>query len=71
MLQYRGVIPVDGMVLHPDAFGYGRLVREAFDACILMLPQTCSKIACSLANVHLSAGAWHFVDVAFPWGEGP
>ena len=37
-------------------------VREAFDACVLMLLQTCSKPACSLADVHLSAGARHFVD---------
>ena len=29
MLQYPGVIPVDGMVLHPGMLGYGRLVREA------------------------------------------
>ena len=28
---------VDGMVLHPDMFGYGRLVHEAFDARVLML----------------------------------
>ena len=43
-------------------FGYGRLDREAFDACVLMLLQTCFKLACSLTNVHLSTGAWHFVD---------
>ena len=62
MLQYPGVIPADGMVLSPGVFGYGRLVREAFDTCVLMLLQPCSKPACSLANVHLSAGARHFVD---------
>ena len=27
-----------------------------------MLLQKCSKLACSLANVYLSAGAWHFID---------
>ena len=27
------------MVLHPGVFGYGRLVREAFDAFVLMLLQ--------------------------------
>ena len=46
----------------PGMFGYGRLVHETFDACILMLLQTCSKSTCSLADVHLSAGAWRFVD---------
>ena len=63
MLQYPGVIPADGMVLRLGVFSYGRLVHEAFDACVLMLLQTCSKPACSLADVHLSAGSWHFVDV--------
>ena len=62
MLQYPSVIPVDGMVLHPGVFGYGRLVREAFDECVLMLLHTCSKLVCSLADVHLSAGARHFID---------
>ena len=42
MLQYPGVIPADGMVLHPRVFGYGRLVHEAFDARVLMLLQMCS-----------------------------
>ena len=32
MLQYPGVIPADGMVHRLGMFGYGRLVREAFDA---------------------------------------
>ena len=50
-------------------FGYGRLVHEAFDACVLMLLQTCFKPVCSLADVHLSAGAWHFVDNVL-LGEG-
>ena len=40
MLQYPSVTPADGMVLNPDMFGYGRLVREAFDACVLTLLQT-------------------------------
>ena len=63
MLQCPGVIPADGMVLCPGVFGYGRLVHDAFDACVPMLLQTCSKQACSLTNVHLSTGAWHFVDI--------
>ena len=70
MLQYPSVIPADGMVLHPGMFGYGRLVLEAFDACILM---TCFESTCysSLADVHLSTGAWHFVDDAcFSMGTG-
>ena len=46
----------------PGMFGMGRLFCEAFDACILMLFQMCFKSTCSLANVHLSADAWHFVD---------
>ena len=62
MLQYPGVIPADEMVLRPGVFGYGRLVREAFDARVLVLLQTYSKPACSLADVHLSAGTRHFVD---------
>ena len=62
MLQYPSVIPADGIVLRPGVFGYGRLVCEAIDACVLMLLHTCSKLTCSLADVHLSAGAWHFVD---------
>ena len=65
MLQYPHVITADGMVLCPGMFGYGRLVREAFDACVLMLLQTCFKSACSLADVYLSAGAGHFVDDVF------
>ena len=63
MLQYPGVIPVDGIVFHPGMFGYGRLVREAIDACIVTFLQTCFKATCSLADVHLSTGAWHFVDI--------
>ena len=39
-------------------FGSARLVRETCNACVLMLLQTCCKLACSLAD----AGAWHFVD---------
>ena len=49
------------MVLRLGEFGYGRLVHEAFDAHVLMLLQTCSKLACSLADVHLSTGTRHFV----------
>ena len=67
MLQYPGVISADGMVLHPGVFGYGGPVREAFDACVLMLHQMCFKPVCSFADVHLSAGAWHFS----PWVGGP
>ena len=64
MLQYPSVIPADGIVLRLGVFGYGRLVHEVFDACILILLQMCSKLTCSLADVHvhLSAGVWHFVD---------
>ena len=45
-------------------FGCSRLVHmhEAFDARVLMLLQTCSKLACSLTDVHLSVDAWHFID---------
>ena len=39
-----------------------RLVREAFDTSVLMLLQMCFESTCSLADVHLSAGAWYFVD---------
>ena len=56
MLQYPGVIPADGMVLP------ARLNHEAFNTCVLMLLQMCLKLVCSLTNVHLFAGAWHFVD---------
>ena len=62
MLQYPCVIPADGMVLHPGVFSYGRFVREAFDASVLMLLQTCFEPTPSLADVHLSAGARYFVD---------
>ena len=61
MLQYHSAIPADGMVLHPGVFSYmymyGRLVREASDARILMLLQTCFESMCSLADAHLFAGA--------------
>ena len=56
MLQYPSVIPVDEMDLRQ------KFVHEAFDARVLMLLQTCIKWMCSLANVHLSTGAWHFID---------
>ena len=63
MMQYPSDIPADGMVLHPGVFSYGRLVHEAaFDACILMLLHTCLESTYSLTDIHLSAGAWHFVD---------
>ena len=62
MLQYLSVIPVDGMVLRPGVFSYGRLVCEAFDVSVLMLLQTCFESTCSLADVHLSTGAQYFVD---------
>ena len=62
MLQYPRVIPVDGMVLRPGVFSYGRFVHEAFDASVLMLLQTCFELTPSLVDVHLSAGAWYFVD---------
>ena len=62
MLQYLSVILADGKVLHPSMFGYGRLVHEALDACVLMLHHMCFELMCSLADVNLSAGAWHFVD---------
>ena len=62
MLQYLHVIPVDGMVLCPDMFSYGRLVREAFDTSVLMLLQMCFESTPSLADVYLSAGARYFVD---------
>ena len=45
------------MVLRPGMFCYGTLVCEAFDASVLMFLQTCSP-----ADVHLSTGAWHFID---------
>ena len=67
MLQYPGVIPADGMALRPGVFCYGRLVCEAFDACVLTLLQMYFKPACSLADVHLSTGAWHFVDDVCSW----
>ena len=51
MLQYPNVIPADRMVLCPGMFGYARLVRETFDVRVLVLLQTCSKPACSLAEV--------------------
>ena len=38
------------------------LFREAFDASVLMLLQTCFKSTCSLTNTHISAGAWYFID---------
>ena len=60
MLQYPSVTPADRMVLSPGMFSYSRLVHEAFDACVLMLFQMCFESTCS---VHLSAGAWHFVDI--------
>ena len=60
MLQYPGVISADGMVLRPGVFS--RLACEAFDACVLMLLQMCSKLTYSVANVNLSTGAWHSVD---------
>ena len=72
MLEYPGVILVDGMVLRPGVFGYGRLVLEAFDARVLMLLRMCFKPMYSLANIHLSTGAWHFVDdvcLLLPWGS--
>ena len=50
MLQYLRVIPADGMVLCPGMFSYGRFVREAFEANVLMLLESTS----SLADVHLS-----------------
>ena len=62
MLQYPCVIPVDDMVLHLGVSSYGRLIREVFDASILMLLQTCFKSMCSLADVHLSTGAQYFED---------
>ena len=62
MLQYPGVIPADGMVFRQCVFGYGRFVSEAFDACVLMLLQMCFQLTLSPANVHLSTGAWYFVD---------
>ena len=43
-------------------FGYGRLVCKAFDASVLMFFQTCFESMCSLTDVHLSTGAWHFTD---------
>ena len=63
MLQYFHAVPADGMVLCPHVLSYGRLVREAFDASVLMLLQTCFELTCSLIDVHLSAGARYFVDV--------
>ena len=62
MLQYPSVTPVNGVVLSPDMFGYSRLVIEVFDACVLMLFHTCFESTCSLADVHLSACAWYFID---------
>ena len=49
-------------ILSPSMFGYSRLVCEAFDVCVLMFLQMCFESICSLADVHLSAGAWYFVD---------
>ena len=54
MLQYLRVIPVDGMVL---VFSYG-----FSDTSVLMLLHMCLESACSLVDVHLSAGARYFVD---------
>ena len=51
-------------IVRPGLFGYDRRICEAFDACVLMLIQTYFESTCNLANVHLSAGAWHFVDNA-------
>ena len=62
MLQYLRAVPADGMVFCPGVLSYGRLVREAFDASVLMLLQTCFESTCRLADVYLSAGAWNFVD---------
>ena len=62
MLQYLHVIPVEGMVLCPGVFSYGRLVHEAFDTSFLILFQTCFESTCRLADVHLSAGARYFTD---------
>ena len=59
MLQYPRVIPADGMVFRPGVFGYGGFVREAFDASVLMLLQTCFEPTPSLADVHFSIGAWY------------
>ena len=53
---------MDGMVLSPGMFADDRLICEASDACILVLFHMCFGSTCSLADVHLSAGAWHFVD---------
>ena len=63
-LQYHSVIPAYGIVLRPGVFSYGRLVHEAFDACILMLLQTCFELMCIIivSLMYLSTGAWHFVD---------
>ena len=44
-------------------FSYGGLVSKAFDTTVLVLLEMCFKLTCSLANVHLSTGAWYFVDV--------
>ena len=62
MLQYPSVTPANGVVLSPGMLGYSRLVRETFDACVLMLLQTCFESTCSLTDVHLSAGARYFID---------
>ena len=48
MLQYLGVIPADGVILCPGMFGYGRLVHEAFDACVLILLQMLVDDVCLL-----------------------
>ena len=62
MLQYLHVIPADGIVLRPGVFSYGRLVHEAFDTNVLMLLQMLFRSTCSLADVHLSAGARYSID---------
>ena len=70
MLQYPSVTPANG-VLSPGKLGYGRLVHETFDACVLMLFQTCFESTCSFADVHLSTGVSRAVHVPALPQESP
>ena len=48
------------MFAQQGVFSCGRYVRDAFDAS----PYALTDVTCSLANVHLSAGARY--DICFP-----
>lgn len=46
----------------PCIFGYGRLIGEVLCACIVMLFQQGLSACASSSDVHLTTGAWYFVD---------